>query len=494
MGGGIVISWLGQANRLSDWSQIHVVVAGIGVSGFSAADALLQYGARVTVLDETTSQSAADKGKLLEILGAEVRLGSGSTSTLPECDLVIASPGWPPRAPLFREAQARKIPIWGDVELAWRLQQPDRVVPWLGITGTNGKTTTVTMLESILSTAGLTASAVGNVGRPILETILDEVTYDCLAVELSSFQLHWMNSVSLHSAVVLNLDPDHLQWYESSSATLDPFDAYAADKARIYHQVTHSCLYNVDDPRTEQMVVDADVVEGARAIGFTLGIPQISMLGVVDDALVDRAFIPQRRDSALELISVSDLPSSAPHMVANALAAAGLARSFGVEARAVRDGLRAYELGPHRIQTIAHVNGVTWVDDSKATNAHAASASLMGFDSVVWIAGGQAKGVEFEDLVRTNASRIKAAVLIGVDREVLAHALAAQAPEIPVICLDTADCSVMEEAVQAAARFAQPGDTVLMAPACASQDIYTDYAERGEWFARSVNTFVKEAL
>lgn len=484
-----MIDWLSHANRLSEWTQVKVVVAGLGLSGFSAADALLQYGAEVTLLDETISDDKAEKAKLLEILGAQVRLGPGVTRALPDCDLVIASPGWFPTCPLFRQARAQKIPIWGDLELAWRLQQPDRQVPWLGLTGTNGKTTTVTMLESILTTAGLTTSAVGNVGRPILETILDDVTYDCLAIELSSFQLHWADTLSLHSAAVLNLDPDHLQWYEGSSETLSPFDAYAADKARIYHQVSHSCIYNVADPRTEQMVADADVIEGARAIGFTLDIPQISMVGVVDGALVDRAFIPQRRDSALELASLSDLPSSAPHMVANALAAAALARSFGVEARAVRDGLRAYELGPHRIQAIATVQGITWVDDSKATNAHAASASLQGFDSVVWIAGGQAKGTQFEDLVRTNRDRIKAAVIIGVDREIVASALASEAPDIPYVCLDLAQPSVMEEAVARAGDFAVKGDTVLLAPACASQDIYVDYAERGNWFAQSVREY-----
>lgn len=486
-----MIEWLTEADRLSDWAEVHAVVAGIGASGYSAADALLEHGARVTVLDEAASDANADKAKLLEVLGAEVRLGPGSSAHLPPCDLVIASPGWPPSSTVFREAEARSVSIWGDMELARRLQRPDRVVPWLGVTGTNGKTTTVTMLESMLRAAGLTVSAVGNVGRPVLETVMDGVSYDVLAVELSSFQLHWASSLNLHSAAVLNVEPDHLQWYDYAE---DPFEAYAADKARIYHKVTHSCVYNVADPRTETMVEDADVVEGARAIGFTLGIPGMSMLGVVDGCLVDRAFIPQRRDSALELGSVADLPSPAPHIVADALAAAALARSFGVPATAVRDGLRAYELGPHRIQTVASHQGVTWVDDSKATNAHAADASLRGFDSVVWIAGGQAKGGRFEDLVARNASRIKAAVLIGTDRGILAEAFANEAPEIPVVLLDDTDPSVMRRAVEEAARFSQPSDTVLLAPACASQDMYTDYADRGEWFAKAVQEHIsKEA-
>ncbi|MDR0783840.1 MAG: UDP-N-acetylmuramoyl-L-alanine--D-glutamate ligase [Propionibacteriaceae bacterium] len=482
-----MIDWLPTANRSSDWPQARVCIAGLGASGFSAADVLLHYGAQVRVIEGADSPSLQDKAHLLEILGAEVTLGAPE-ATLPDCDLVITSPGWRPNHPILAAATARGIPIWGDVELAWRFQQPDRIVPWLAVTGTNGKTTTVTMLESILRAAGLTTSAVGNVGRPILETVLDEVAYDVLAVELSSFQLHWAPSLSLHSAAVLNLEPDHLEWYETLAPT--PAAAYAADKARIYHQVTNSCIYNVEDPTTEQMVVDADVVEGARAIGFTLGVPGPSMLGVVDDYLVDRAFIPQRRDSALELALIEDLPSSSPHMIANALAAAGLARSFGVSARAVREGLRNYELGPHRIETIASQAGVTWVDDSKATNAHAALAAIESFESVILIAGGLAKGTRFEQMVRQGRGRIKAALLIGADRGVVAEAFASEADEVPTFVFDCLEPQVMTAVVARAGELAQPGDTVLLAPACASQDIFVDYADRGDQFARAVRTFL----
>jgi UDP-N-acetylmuramoylalanine--D-glutamate ligase len=484
-----MIAALESFNRLSDWSGVRVTVAGIGASGFSAADALMEYGATVTVVDETTGSQASERATVLETLGATVRLGPGSTAALPDStDLVIASPGWRPTAAVFTQAQAASIPIWGDVELAWRLQHPDRVVPWLVVTGTNGKTTTVTMLESMLRSAGLTVSAVGNVGRPILETVLDHVAYDCLAVELSSFQLHWVSTISPHSAAVLNLHEDHLVWYEGLA--LPPFEAYAADKAKIYHRVTNACVYNVADPATQAMVERADVVEGARAIGFTLGVPAISMLGVVDDTLVDRAFIPQRRDSALELAKVSDVPSAAPHMVADALAAASLARSFGVPATAVRDGLRGYELGDHRIHTVAESGSVRWIDDSKATNPHAADAALSGFDSVVWIAGGQAKGTRFEDLVATHAHRLRGAILIGVDRGVIAEALAKRAPQVPVVVLDDMDPAVMTQVVAQAGAWARPGDVVLMSPGCASQDMYTGYAQRGQYFVDAARQWI----
>jgi len=483
-----VKSWIATADRLSPWPQARVVVAGLGTSGFAAADGLMDLGARVLVLDDADTPGNAEKATVLGMLDVEVRLGPGATALLPDdVDLVVTSPGWRPSAPLLAQAALRGIPVWGEVELAWRMSLPDRQVPWLAVTGTNGKTTTVGMLESMLTAAGLKTSAVGNVGRPIVEAVLDEVSYDVLAVELSSFQLHWTNSLSLHSAAVLNVAPDHLEWYADAAGwppeARDPMAAYAADKARIYNGVQRACIYNVQDAATERMVEDAEVVEGARAIGFTLGIPGPSMLGVVDDLLVDRAFIEQRRDSAIELAKVSDVMPFAPHNVANALAAAALARSFGVPPTAVAKGLQRLRIGDHRIQTIAEGGGVRYIDDSKATNPHAAEASLSAFDHVVWVAGGQAKGTTFDDLVARVAPQLRAAVVIGVDRGVIADALARHAPEVPVNVIDSMDHGAMQQAVEWAATQAQPGDVVLLAPGCASLDMYTDYAARGDAFA-----------
>ncbi len=484
-GGAVTLAWLSDADRHSPWGEAFVVVAGLAASGFAAADGLMDLGAgRILVLDENDSPDNAARAELLRALDVEVRLGAGSTAEVPEgVHLVVTSPGWRPTAPLLAQAAARGVPIWGEVELAWRMMQPDRVVPWLGITGTNGKTTTVNMLESMLRAGGLVTAAVGNVGRPIVEAILDEVSYDVLAVELSSFQLHYAHSLALHSAVVTNLQADHLEWYAHES---DPFAAYAADKATIYERVTHACVYNVADPATRTMVEDADVTEGARAIGFTLGVPAVSELGVVDDLIVDRAFVEQRRDSALPLADLADVRPFAPHNVENALAAAALARSFGVPAPAIAEGLRTLTLGDHRIQTIADADGVVWVDDSKATNPHAAASSMRAFESIVWIAGGQAKGTSFDELVATYGGRLKGAVLLGVDRAVIADALARHAPHVPRIVLDSADTSTMEQAVAAAATLAGPGDTVLLAPGCASRDMWTGYDARGNDFADAV--------
>ena len=499
------VSWMTLADGASPWPAAHVVVAGVGVSGFAAADGLLQLGARVTVLDDAATEANADKGALLEVLGATVRLGPGSTAVLPAgADLVVTT-GFPPSAPILVAALAAAIPIWSEVELAWRLSQPAKVVPWLGITGTNGKTTTTQMLEAMLRAAGLKTAAVGNIGRPVMEIVLDPEPYDVLAVELSSHQLHWSSSLALHSAAVLNLQPDHLEWHGG-------YEAYGAAKAKIYEGVSHACVYNVADRATEAMVEEADVVEGARAIGFTLGTPAPSMLGVVDDLLVDRAFIEQRRDSALEIASLADVALAAgstgagdvpPHVVANALAAAALARSYGVPAAAVRDGLRAVRVGAHKIATVGEVRGVRYVDDSKATNPHAADAALRSFGDpadpagsrVVWIAGGQAKGTRFEDLVAAHAGRLRAAVLLGVDAPVVAQALARHAPDVPVEVVtnpedgrvrSAAAADVMARVVATASSLARPGDVVLLAPGCASLDMFADYAARGDAFTEAV--------
>lgn len=471
-------SWLSAAHRTSPWDQLRVVVGGIGVSGFAAADALIQLGAQVTVLDDRGGDAERERATILEILDATVRLGPGATSALPPgTQLVVTSPGWRPDAPLLAAAASAGVPIWGEVELAWRLRDP--ATPWLALTGTNGKTTTVRMLTEMLRAAGLRATAAGNVGDPIVSAVLDPNGYDVIALELSSFQLHWTHTMTARSAAVLNVAPDHIDWHGS-------MDAYAADKGRIFTGVEAACVYNVADPATEALVRAADVAEGARAIGFTLGVPSVGMLGVVDGVLVDRAFIPERQSSAAELGSVDDVRPAAPHNVANALAAAALARSIGVPTVAIRDGLRAFHPDPHRIAEVATLDGVAYVDDSKATNTHAAAASLAAYQPVVWIAGGLAKGADFDELVADVRDRLRGVVLIGADRAVIAEALARHAPDVPVIEVRATDNEAMDRIVEVAAAMARPGDTVLLAPACASMDMFANYAARGDAFAAAV--------
>ena len=473
-----------------DWKGLRVTVAGLGVSGPPVARVLHGLGAEVTVVDGGEGPRQQAQAAELRELGVTVRLGDGET--LPEgTGLVVTSPGWPPYAPLLVTAAEAGLPVWGDVELAWRLRRPlaatGEPAPWLAVTGTNGKTTTVQMLASILTAAGKRTAAVGNVGVPVLDAVLAEEPYDVLAVELSSYQLHWAPSLRPHSAVVLNVAADHLDWHGS-------MEAYAADKGRIYQGNQVACVYNTADPATEELVRGADVEEGARAVGFTLGAPAVSQFGVVDGLLVDRAFVTDRHKNAAELASVGDVQPPAPHNIADALAAAALARAYGVEPRAVRDGLRAFRPDAHRIALVVDVDGVAYIDDSKATNPHAAAASLAAYEPVVWIAGGLAKGADMDALVAGAAQRLRGAVLIGADRGLIREALARHAPEVPVIELPDGQTGApaMDAAVRAAAGLARPGDTVLLAPACASMDMFANYGERGGLFAAAARALAEE--
>jgi len=474
----------GLTHRDADWSGLRVLVVGLGVSGFAAADALLERGAVVDATSPDVSEAITERARILDILGARLHLGEDAVAVPPEgTELVVTSPGVRPDNPLLVAAAAAGIPVWGEVELAWRMRARTGAAPWLTVTGTNGKTTTVNMLASILTAAGLRTTSAGNVGTPILEAVLHPEPYDVIAVELSSFQLHWSRSISAVASACLNVAPDHLDWHGS-------LEEYQRAKGRIYENTQVACVYNVQDPVTEQLVMDADVVEGCRAVGFTLGVPALSMVGLVDDVLADRAFVEQRQTFAAELCTLADLqgdaPSVAPHYVANALAAAALARAYGVGPVAVRDGLRAFRPDAHRIADVAFVDGVRFVDDSKATNPHAAAASLLAFEHVVWVAGGQLKGADIDELVATAKDRLRGVVLIGADRARIADALARHAPDVPVVDLESTDTGVMDTVVQQAVALAQPGDVVLLAPAGASLDMFTSYGARGDAFADAV--------
>lgn len=487
----------GLTHRDADWSGLRVLVTGLGVSGFAAADALLERDAQVVGIDAGSGQVLAERARILEILGARLVLGEEAAATagdearidelLEGIELVVTSPGWRPDNPILTAAAARGIPVWGEVELAWRMRPEGGGAPWLTVTGTNGKTTVVTMLAQILTTAGLRACAAGNVGTPLLEAVLHPEPFQIIAVELSSFQLHWQRSVSPLASVCLNVAPDHIDWHGS-------YEQYLAAKGRVYTNTQIACIYNEQDPATEQLVRDAEVVEGCRAVAFTLGVPGLSMVGLVEEVLADRAFVEERRTSAAELGTLADLRRGsidpAPHVVANALAAASLARACGVPALAVRDGLRAYTFEPHRIAEVARHDDVTWVDDSKATNPHAAGASLGAFERVVWVAGGLLKGAAIDDLVAASADRLAGVVLLGADRQAIAEALARHAPDVPVREVSSTDTDVMDVVVAEAAALAGAGDVVLLAPAAASLDMFENYAARGDAFAAAVRRHI----
>lgn len=459
-----------------DWSGRRVVVAGIGIAGFACADALLQRGAQVVALDDNDGSQQRERAQILEILGATVHLGAGHA--LPDADLLVVSPGLPPHAAVTRAALTAGMPVWGELELAWRVRDPNGA-PWLFVTGTNGKTTTTLMLDSMLRAAGLRSAAVGNIGVSLVATVLEPHPYDVLAVEVGAPQLPFVQTVSPHASACLNLAEDHVDFFGS-------FEEYRDAKARVYERTRITCVYNTQDPATVRMVEQADVVAGCRAIGFTLAAPGRSEVGLVDEVLADRAFIEERETHALELATTGDVHPPVPHQIANALAAAALARSFGVAPQAVRNGLRRFEPAAHRIAEVGRVHDVLYVDDSKATNTHAADRSLGAYESVVWIAGGLAKGQNFDDLVSRHAGRLRAVVLLGADRGLIAEALRRHAPDVPVEEVSATDTGAMRDVVTRAAGRARAGDTVLLAPGCASWDMFTDYAQRGRAFAEAV--------
>jgi UDP-N-acetylmuramoylalanine--D-glutamate ligase len=474
--GSIVIE---QFTRDSPWQTIRAVVAGLGVAGFSCADALMQLGAHVTVIDEQAVPQ--DRADILRTLGVSVM--EDFHGPVPPADVLVVSPGMPPHHPFIRDAQSRGIPVWGELELAWRLRAGSNPPPWLVVTGTNGKTTSTMMLAAILEASGARTIAAGNIGLPLVDVVMHDQC-DVIAVEVGAPQLPFVTSMSPLASVCLNIASDHIDHFGS-------MDTYQSMKARIYRHTVRSAIYNADDPVTMHMVEQADVVEGCRAVGFTTGIPSVSMVGIVENMLVDRAFIPQRAEAAIELADISDVRPGGMHNVANALAAAALARSYGVEPQHVAQGLRRFTPAPHRNAIVAEHHGVVFVDDSKATNTHAAQTAMRGYPSIVWIAGGMAKGQDFDDLVRQEAHRLSGVVLLGVDQDRIAEPLARHAPGVPVIQLRSGQTSDMEAAVQAAAEMAKPGETVLLAPGCASWDMFENYSDRGNRFSAAVRRIVE---
>ncbi|MDE0546750.1 UDP-N-acetylmuramoyl-L-alanine--D-glutamate ligase [Microbacterium sp. C7(2022)] len=479
----------------ADWKGLRVAVLGLSVTGFSVADTLTELGADVLVVTERADEEYA---RLLPVIGA--RLHVGSLASVPgeladfEADVIVASPGFSPGHPIIEWARQRGIALWGDIELAWRVR--DKVTradgspaDWVLITGTNGKTTTTRLTATMLVAGGLRAAPVGNIGTPVLDAVRDPGGFDVLVVELSSHQLWYLGlqtsaaPVSPHAAVCLNLADDHLEWHGT-------FDAYRDAKAHVYDNTRVACVYNKADAATRRMVEEADVVEGARAIGFDLGVPGPSDVGIVDGILVDRAFLEDRATSALELTTLAELDAqglAAPHMAANILAAAALARSLDVAPEQIRSAIREFRLDPHRIEIVARAAGVTWVDDSKATNPHAAASSLAAYPGAVWIVGGLLKGVDISALVAGSGVRAKAAIVIGAERGEVVAAFARHAPAVPVFEADTAETEhVMTQVVELAAGIARDGDVVLLAPAAASFDQFTSYADRGRRFQAAV--------
>ena len=437
-----------------------IAVLGAGVTGTAVLDFLVTRGINADIFDE--------------------KAPNAKRNVEDSYDLAIVSPGWRLDNPLVVALQSVGCELLSEIDFAWKVKEeiaPDQ--KWIALTGTNGKTTTIQMVQSIFDYSSLSGIACGNVGEPVISVLNSGDSYDYLALELSSFQLEWSQYAKYEAVALLNIAPDHIDWHGS-------FDQYAAAKLRLL-DASEIAVINGED---SESVLRASAWSG-RKVFYFLDTPQPGELGLVENLLIDRAFGGDPY-VAHDFAQLSDIRPTVPHNVSNAMAAAGLALAIGITHDEIREGLQNFTLDRHRLEVVVEEDGIAWVNDSKATNPHAAAAALMSQISSIWIAGGLAKGAAMNPLIERCASRIKAAILIGQDAPIIATALSKEAPHIPYYLMPYSGDSqeLMREVVEKARELAVAGDTVLLAPACASMDQFKDYADRGEKFVAAVREVV----
>jgi UDP-N-acetylmuramoylalanine--D-glutamate ligase len=459
----------------SRYSQKKIFILGAGVTGLACAHSLKSRDALVTLIDDS----------ITHVDGFEV----APTSSIKEfdCDYLLISPGWKESHPLIAQAMKSDVQILNEIDLAWEIcQERSPGQKWIALTGTNGKTTTVEMTAAALRAGGLHAVACGNVGKTVIECVDSNENFDALVLELSSFQLHWLKQAEFLSCAILNIADDHTDWHGT-------FDLYARAKISILDR-SLTAILNGDDKE----VVGRTSHWNGRKVFYSLDTPKPGEIGLVEELLVDRAFVPDPQEASM-IAELIEIKPTVPHNVSNALAAAGLARTLGVTHEKIREALAQFTPGRHRIEVIAEKDGITWIDDSKATNPHAAEASILSALSVIWLAGGLAKGADVASLIARVHPRIKKVITFGTDRKLFTSAFAEHAPHIEVLEIEPPSDyvrggesnSFMEEIIRQAQLFAADGDTVLLAPACASMDQFISYADRGDRFAAALRKVLK---
>ena len=446
---------------VSELSGKKCLVIGAGVTGQAVDKALKKFGATSYLFDEKTNSN----------LNVIDQIPQG-------IDFAVVSPGWRAEHPVVLNLKNLGVEIIGEVDFAWRIKEV--IAPsqkWVALTGTNGKTTTIKMVESIFKSAKINGAACGNVGQTVIESVMQEPALDYLALELSSFQIHWSELPKYESVALLNIAEDHIDWHGN-------FDNYAQAKLKLLKQAKKSFVNKSDK-------VLSTKVQGGSVIWFSLDTPQPGELGVVENLLIDRAFSPSPSE-ANEISELVDITPTVPHNIMNALAASALALSLGVKYQAIKDGLKNFSTDHHRMELVLNKDEINWVDDSKATNPHAAIASLLSYFNVIWIAGGLAKGASMDELAKRAGSRIKSIILIGQDREIIAQAFALHSPTTQLVRVDQSGDAkqLMKDVVAQAKKTAKSGDTVLLAPACASMDQFDSYVERGQLFAQAIKELV----
>lgn len=446
---------------VSDLEGKKCLVVGAGVTGRAVEKALKKFGALPILFDE------------------RVQSNSGVVDQIPDSiELAIISPGWRIDHPAILKLKQAGVEMISEVDFAWKIKEV--LAPkqrWVGLTGTNGKTTTIKMIESIFKSAKVNGAACGNVGQTVIESVIREQPYDFLALELSSFQIQWSDLPQYEAVAILNIAEDHIDWHGS-------FDSYAGAKLKLLNHGKRS-IVNKSDPELFKRVSNNSVT------WFSLDTPLPGELGIVENLLVDRAFSPSTTQ-ANEIAEIVDVTPTVPHNVLNALAAAAIALSVNISYSAIKEGLKNFSTDHHRMELVISKNEISWIDDSKATNPHAAIASLLSYFNVIWIAGGLAKGASMDELVQRTASRIKTVILIGKDRELIAQAFLRHSPKTEIIQVDLKSDGreLMLDVVKQAIKIAKAGDTVLLAPACASMDQFESYVDRGNSFSDAVKALV----
>jgi UDP-N-acetylmuramoylalanine--D-glutamate ligase len=436
------------------FSDQTFVVVGLGVSGFAAARALLDLGATVRVSDAVSNAVIEARAGKLRAAGAEVETGGHELARRP-ADVAVLSPGIAPTSPVVRGLRAGGARVIGEIELAWTLARCD----FLAVTGTNGKSTTTALLAQILAAAGIPSTAGGNIGTPLVDVVRALPADGAVAAEVSSFQLETIECFSPRVAVVLNVAEDHTDWHGS-------FEAYVRAKARITERQRDEdvLVCNGEDARAMSIAARTR----ARVVSFFTARAPADGAGVESGRVLWRGRF---------VMDVSDVPLPGVSGLQDAIAAAAAALEYGVEPPAVFEAVRAFVPLGHRLQLIAERDGVSYIDDSKATNPHATVAAVQGLTDVVLIAGGRAKGIDLGALAGA-VPPVKAVVALGE-----AAAEVEQAFRGLVV---TERATSMTDAVARARRRARPGGSVLLSPGCASLDMYDGYAARGRDFARAV--------
>ena len=453
-----------------------ILVTGAGVSGLGAVALARRAGIDCLVADD----DPARRERVAAQFGVEAIDTASAAARLGDVAVVVTSPGWRPDTPLLCDARAAGLEVIGDVELCYRLDRAEVFGlqrTWLVVTGTNGKTTTTGMLAAIMQESskdtGLRAAACGNIGVAVSDALVDANRIDILVAELSSFQLHWSSQLVPDAGVLLNLADDHIDWHGS-------FTEYAAAKAKVL--TAPVAVAGIDDAEVARIAAQTGRND---IIGFTMHAPGPKQVGIVDGNMV---FNPGDDTSGLiELASADGIEPSGAAGVLDALAASAVAISQGVSPRRIQEGLSGYRVQGHRGAVVHRGGGVKWVDNSKATNPHAADSALTGAGdprTVVWVAGGQLKGASVDALVRKHGHLFRAVALLGVDREEIRRAVQRHCPDVAVFATDSTDPEqAMDQCVRFAAAQARPGDTVLLAPAAASLDMFSGMAARGDAFA-----------